>query len=210
MKKLLIIGLIALAPLCSRAQSIAQCLEQLSLDYQKLAGLKSILSQMYTGYQVISKGYGAVKGVAQGNFTLNQAFLDGLYIVSPTVRKYPKIGQLISNQEMLVSEYHSAWSSYGNTQHFSPDEVGYMMDVFNNLVTQSLNNLSALTTVLTDSQMRMSDAERLGMIDRLYEESKNELGYLRSFNNRLYQTSLLRSNQNNDKSNVKSLYGLNP
>src|SRR6202012_1645282 len=98
------------------------------------------------------------------------------YMVSPTVRKYPKIAQIISNQEMLVNEYHSAWGLYGNTQHFSPDEVGYMLDVFNNLVTQSLNNLSALTTVLTDSQMRMSDAERLGMIDRLYEESKNELG----------------------------------
>jgi hypothetical protein len=210
MKKLLVIGLITLAPIFSRAQSIAQCLEQLSLDYQKLAGLKSILSQMYTGYQVISKGYGAVKGVAQGNFTLNQAFLDGLYIVSPTVRKYPKIEQLISNQEMLVSEYHSAWSSYGNTQHFSPDEVGYIMDVFNNLVTQSLNNLSALTTVITDSQLRMSDAERLGMIDRLYEESKSQLSYLRSFNNRLYQTSLLRSQQTQDKNSVKSLYGLNP
>lgn len=210
MKKLMIIiALTVLAPFC-RAQSIAQDLQQLALDYQKLAGLKSILSQMYTGYQVISKGYGAVKGVAQGNFTLNQAFLDGLYIVSPTVRKYPKITQLISNQEMLVNEYHSAWSSYGNTQHFSPDEVGYMMDVFNNLVTQSLNNLSALTTVLTDSQLRMSDAERLGMIDRLYEESKNELGYLRSFNNRLYQTSLLRTQQTNDKASVKSLYGINP
>jgi hypothetical protein len=210
MKKLIIILLLALSPAFSRAQSIAQCLEQLSLDYQKLAGLKSILSQMYTGYEVISKGYGAVKGVAQGNFTLNQAFLDGLYIVSPTVRKYPKIAQIISNQEMLVGEYHSAWSSYGNTQHFSPDEVGYMINVYSNLVTQSLNNLSALTTVLTDSQLRMSDAERLGMIDRLYEESKNELGYLRSFNNRLYQTSMLRSQQTQDKNAVKSLYGLTP
>jgi len=203
------IVLIALLPVFGRAQSIAQDLQQLALDYQKLAGLKSILSQMYTGYQVISKGYGTVKDVAQGNFTLNEAFLDGLYIVSPTVRKYPKIAQLISNQEMLVNEYHSAWSSIDHTK-FSPDELGYTMDVFNNLVTQSLNNLSALTTVLTDSQMRMSDAERLGMIDRLYEESKNELGYLRSFNNRLYQTSLLRTKQNSDKINVRSLYGLNP
>jgi len=210
MKKLIIIGIMALLPVLSRAQSIAQDLEQLSLDYQKLAGLKSILSQMYTGYEVLSKGYSAVKGVAQGNFSLHEAFLDGLYIVSPTVRKYPKIAQIVANQEMLVSEYHSARSSFGNTQHFSPDEVGYMLDVFNNLVTQSLNNLSALTMVVTDSQLRMSDAERLGMIDRLYEDSKNELGYLRSFNNRLYQTSLLRAQQSNDKAAVKSLYGINP
>jgi enoyl-CoA hydratase/carnithine racemase len=125
------------------------------------------------------------------------------------VRKYPKIAQIISNQEMLVNEYHSAWSSYSHAS-FSPDEVGYMMDVFNNLVTQSLNNLRTLSMVVTDSQLRMTDAERLGAIDRIYEDSKNELSYLRSFNNRLYQTSQIRSQRTNDKNQIKSLYGVTP
>jgi len=63
------LGLAAATPISSRAQSVADVIRQLVLDYQKLASLKNIVSQMYTGYTVLSKGYGAVKDVAQGNFS---------------------------------------------------------------------------------------------------------------------------------------------
>ena len=61
MKKAIKTGIVLLAMVCiiplrSKAQSIAQDLQQLALDYQKLAGLKSILKQMYTGYEVVDKG----------------------------------------------------------------------------------------------------------------------------------------------------------
>jgi hypothetical protein len=106
MKKLLrimaVLFAIAVTPVSLRAQSIAQDLEQLSLDYRKLAGLKSILKQMYTGYEVVSKGYGAVKDISKGSFSLHEAFLDGLMIVSPAVRQYPKVAGIINDQVMLV------------------------------------------------------------------------------------------------------------
>src|SRR5437879_1265686 len=87
-----------ISPWAGKAQSIAQDLEQLSLDYRKLAGLKSILKQMYTGYAMLNKGYKAVKEVSQGNFSLHEAFLDGLLIVSPAVRKYPRVADIINDQ----------------------------------------------------------------------------------------------------------------
>jgi len=72
-KILLVVSLLTgLIPVQSKAQSIADCIEQLTLDYQKLASLKSILSQMYQGYEVLSKGYNAVKDVSQGNFSLHE------------------------------------------------------------------------------------------------------------------------------------------
>src|ERR1700743_2341947 len=117
MKKLKITFMVAVmlsftAPLSSKAQTVADCIQQLVLDYQKLASLKNILGQMYTGYSVLTKGYGAVKDVAQGNFSLHEAFLDGLYIVSPTVRKYPRVTDIINYQAALISEYKSASGSY--------------------------------------------------------------------------------------------------
>ena len=46
----MLVGICCLAyPRVSRAQSIAQCLEQLALDYQKLSSLKKVLGQLYTG-----------------------------------------------------------------------------------------------------------------------------------------------------------------
>jgi len=195
-------------PIQSKAQSIAQDLQQLSLDYQKLAGLKSILKQMYTGYEVLSKGYSAVKEVSQGNFSLHEAFIDGLFIVSPTVRAYPRIADIINDQTMLVNEYQSAWTSFRQDKHFNPDEIGYMMNVYNNLISASLKNLSDLSMIVTDSQLRMSDAERLAAIDRIFTGGHGQLSFLRSFNDRNYRIAVQRAREANDQQTIKNLYGI--
>lgn len=205
----IILALVMVLPVNSRAQSIADCIQQLTLDYQKLAGLKSILQQMYQGYEVLSKGYNSVKDVSQGNFSLHEAFLDGLMVVSPTVRKYPRAADIISDQASLVREYKSASSAFGQDKHFNPDEVGYMMDVYNHLISTSLKNLDDLATVMTDNQVRMSDAERLAAIDRIYTDSHSQLSFLRRFNDQVYRTVLQRSRETNDRQTLKNLYGIN-
>ena len=214
MKKAIKTGIVLLAMVCimpvrSKAQSIAQDFQQLALDYQKLAGLKSILKQMYTGYEVVDKGYGAVKSISQGSFTLQQAFLDGLMIVSPTVRQYPKVAGIINDQAMLLSEYKSAYDTFKSDPHFNPDEIGYMLDVYNNLISGSLKNLNDLSMIITDSKLRMSDADRIRAIDRIYNDSHGQLDFLRQFNNRSYAVALARSEQANDQKTLKILYSIN-
>lgn len=197
-----------LVPITGRAQSIADMIEQLTLDYQKLAGLKNILNQMYQGYETISKGYNSVKDVSQGNFSLHEAFLDGLMVVSPTVRKYPRVGDIISDQATLMGEYRSAYGSNRSNPNFSPDELGYMLEVYNNLVNASLKNIDDLLMVMTDSKLRMSDAERLSLIDRIYKESHNQLSFLRQFNDQAAKLAAQRSRSAADKNGVRSIYGI--
>lgn len=207
--KILIVALLICSalPLTSRAQSIADCLEQLALDYQKLSGLKNILSQMYTGYEILTKGYNSVKEVSQGNFDLHKAFLDGLLVVSPTVRKYPRVADIINDQALLLKEYDAAWNSFRQDKHFTPDELGYMLDVYNNLVSGSLKNLSDLAMIITDSRMRMSDAERLAAIDRIFSSSRGQLDFLHSFNDHNYRLALQRADAAGDRETLKTLYG---
>lgn len=211
MKKTILIFFILLgsATFKTYAQSIAQDLTQLELDYQKLAGLKSILKQMYTGYELVDKGYNSVKSISQGNFSLHEAFLDGLMVVSPTVRKYPKVLQIISDQTELVSEYKSAYSTFKQDKHFNPDEISYMIDVYNNLVSGSLQNLSTLTMVMSDNKLRMSDNERLQAIDRVYAAGHDQLTFLRQFNNNTESVAIQRAQQANDQQTLKTLYGIN-
>ena len=68
MKRKIVIGLFVLAgavmPVIGRAQSLGQLIEQLALDYEKLAQLKGMLSDMYTGYKKVYAGYEEVRGVA--------------------------------------------------------------------------------------------------------------------------------------------------
>jgi hypothetical protein len=207
---LLTAGLCGMLPQQSKAQSVEDCIQQLILDYEKLASLKNILSQMYQGYAVLSKGYSAVKGVAQGNFSLHQVFLDGLYLVSPTVRKYPRITDIIIDQATLVGEYRQASGAFNSSGHFNPDELAYMMKVYNNLISASLQNLDNLVMIVTDSQLRMSDAERLTAIDRLYLESHNQLTYLRHFNDQASAMEKQRAVTEQDRQALRSIYGIKP
>lgn len=214
LKRIVRAGLIILTGLCfmpgkGRAQSVAQCLEQLTLDYQKLAGMKSILQQMYQGYEVLNKGYNAVKDVSQGNFSLHEAFLDGLMVVSPAVRKYPRAADIIADQTALIREYKAAAASFLRDACFSPMEITYLRDVYNHLVGTSAKNLDDLLMVMTDSRLRMNDAERLTAIDRIYSDSRSQLSFLRRFNDRAYQTAWHRAKEERERQTLKRLYGIN-
>ena len=66
----------------------------------------------------------------------------------------------------------------------NPDELLYIGQVYGNLFNQSLKGLDDLTLILTANKLRMSDAERLAGIDKIYDGMQDKLQFLRSFNNR--------------------------
>src|SRR4051794_1427840 len=80
------------------AKAQDQDIQQLILDIQKLNQFKSILSNMEKGYAGLSTGYGVVKGIAQGNFNLHEVFLNGLYLVSPAIRQYVRVADILTTE----------------------------------------------------------------------------------------------------------------
>jgi len=191
-----------------RAQSVTQLLTQLSLDVQKLSELKTILNDMYKSYTIVDKGFTDIKNIAQGNFNLHKAFLDGLLAVSPAVSSYYKVAGIVNMEISIVSEYKAAYRQWVSNGHFSVAELNYISQVYAGLFSQSLHNLDALTMVITADQLRMSDAERLGAIDGVYLDITGQLGSLRSFNNGLSVQAVQRAKEQNDINTLKSLYGL--
>ena len=173
--------------------------QQLVLNVEKLTQLKNILSDMKKGYQIVSTGYNSVKNIAEGNFSLHEVFLDGLWLVSPEVRKYYKIAEIISAQQDLVSEYKSAFGRFSSGGAFSVSELSYLSKVYEKLLWESLQGLEELAMVITARQLRMSDEERLSAIDRIYAGISDKLVFLRSFNrkNAVLQVQRLREKQEN-------------
>jgi hypothetical protein len=209
--KFMVMGLMVvfnLISIDSKAQAIADAIAQLALDYQKLAGMKSVLQQMYKGYEVVSKGYNSVKNISKGNYDLHRAFLDGQMVVSPAVRNYTRIKDIISDQSALISEYKSAANTFKHDKHISPDEIDYVMDVYNNLVSQSLQNLSELNMAMSDNKLRMSDNERIQVIDHVYATGHDQLAFLRQFNEHTKNVAIERSRQTNDLQTIQKLYGV--
>ncbi len=208
MKKFIVLLLFipGLGSFSCKAQSYE--LQRLVLDIEKLAQLKSILSDLEKGYQILETGYTTIKNISAGNFNLHKAFLDGLLEVSPSVQKYYRIAGIIEYQSSIVSEYKAALNRFRQDSHFQPDEIVYIGKVYDNLADKSAKNLESLLNFLTAGKLRMNDAQRLEAIDRIYEDTKNQFLFLRQFNNSTQWLAINRSVEAGDVMTLKNLYGL--
>lgn len=181
--------------------------QQLLLNVEKLAQLKKILSNMKEGYEIVSTGYNTIKDISKGNFNLHDAFLNALLQVSPTVRKYKRVADIITCQSQIIKEYRSALSRFKSTNLFNTSEINYLEVVYKNLFDKSLQNLNDLSIVITAGKLRMSDDERIAAIDRIYKDVSDKLVFLRTFNNEGSVLALQRGRELVDTKLSKKLNG---
>lgn len=185
-----------LKPMCLNAQEHE--IQQLLLNVEKLAQFKQILQDMYKGYQILHKGYTAIKDISQGNFSIHKTFLDGLLEVSPTVQKYKRVADIIDYQIRIVKEYKSAYNQFKKDKYFTSGEIEYMGKVYGNLSELCLKNLDDLLTVITAGKLRMSDDERISAIDNIFSEIQDEWSFLKHFNNSAKLLSVARAKEQQD------------
>ena len=208
MKRMIFVLLLLLSGATLKVSAQADEIEQLLLNVEKLAQLKQILSDLKKGYEIVSTGYNTIKNISQGNFDLHKTFLDGLMEVSPAVRNYKRVFEIINDQLLLVKEYKNAYRRFKQDGNFTPEEIKYLASVYANLFNQSLQNLDALATVLTNGDLRMSDDERMKAIDGIFTSMEDKLFFLRHFNNNTTILAIQRAKEKNDVTTAQKIYGL--
>ena len=181
MKKYIVLSVFSLFIFSNRLVAQSSEVQQLLLNVTKLEQLKKILNNMYKGYSILTNGYNTIKSISAGNFNIHQIFLDGLLQVSPGVRKYKKVGDIIKYQLQLVREVKPAINKFKASRLFNETESNYMEKVYSDLFNKSFLQLEALAMVLTAGKLRMSDDERLNAIDRIYFNLSDQLAFLHSF-----------------------------
>jgi DNA repair ATPase RecN len=181
---------------------------QLLLNVEKLAQFKQILSDMKKGYKILNGGYNTIKDLSQGNFSLHKTFLDALMEVSPTVKNYKRVADIINYQVILIKEYKSAFNRFKRDNNFNQQELAYLGRVYENLFKQSLNNLNDLVTIITANKLRMSDDERLEAIDKIFADMQDKLLFLRHFNNNTTVLAVQRAKERNDANTMRLIYGI--
>lgn len=207
MKKIILVAILVLTFIVDiKAQS--QEAQQLLLNVEKLAQLKQILSDLKKGYEVVSKGYNTIKDLSEGNFDLHKTFLDALMEVSPAVRKYRKVADIIDYQLILVKEYKNAYGSFQRSGRFNKEELKYLYRVYEDLIDQSIKNIEALTMVVTAGKTRMSDSERINAIDDIYADMQDKLNFLRHFNNNTLVLAKQRQKSTQEVGTIRNIYGL--
>lgn len=189
--------------------SQTQEIQQLLLDVEKLTQLKNILTELKSGYEIVSNGYTTIKNISEGNFNLHDIFLKSLLEVSPAVKNYVRIKDIIDAQLSIVREYKNALKQLKGSGEFSLDEINYSEKVYTNLFNHSLDNLQKMIMVITAGKLRMSDDERVSSIDAVWNEVSQQLTFLRHFNNQARILCLQRAKEKNDLSTMNQLYDVN-
>lgn len=205
---LLILLCLAAAP--GRSQSVGQLLEQLALDIQKLSELRTILQDMYNGYETVDKGYTGIRDIVRSNFELHKAFLDGLLAVSPNVRQYYRVAAIMDMDRSLIIESRSAEKIWLTSGVFTADELGYIHRLYASVTGRAGNYLDRLTMLLTDDRLRMSDAGRMQGIDGIYADVTSDLDGLRRYNDGVRVQVLQRQKEMQHINLLKSMYGNQP
>lgn len=190
--------------------SVAQSAEaqQLLLNVEKLAQMKKILQQLYDGYKILHGGYTAIKNISEGNFSIHKVFLDGLLQVSPAVRNYKRVADIVSYQLRIVKEYRSAFNQFRESKQFTPAEIDQLSKTYSRLFKASLQSLEDLAMVITAGRLRMSDDERLQAIDKIYNEVTDQYSFLQEFNNQTAILSVQREKEKMDIDLMKKIHGL--
>lgn len=188
-------------------QGQSQEVKQLMLNVEKLSQLKNILQDMKRGYSIVSDGYRQVKNIAEGNFSLHEVFLDGLMVVSPEVKKYRRVADIISAQKAIVSEYRKSFKRLASANVLASGELEYISRVYAGLFEGSMDNLDELAMVITSSRLRMDDQQRLEAIDRVFLEVSGKLEFLRAFNRDASVLLALRKREAAGVKSVQDLFG---
>lgn len=206
MKKFIVILIMCGFALQVKSQSTEA--QQLILNWEKLAQFRKILKNMYDGYKILYKGYTAVKDISEGNFNLHKTFLDGLLQVSPAVKKYKRIADIINYQVRIVKEYKAAFNQFKEDKQFTAQEIDYVGKVYSNLFQESLKNIDELAMVITAGKLRMSDDERLQAIDKIYASIEGQYSFLRDFNGNTAMLSLQRKSEQAEIEMSRRIYGI--
>lgn len=208
MKKIVMLLLVINLSATGKSFAQSQEVQQLLLNVEKLAQFKQILNDLKKGYQIVSTGYNTIKNISQGNFDLHKTFLDGLLAVSPMVKKYKKVTDIINMQLQLIKEYKSAFRGFKNNVNFTLGEIDYMNQTYSNLFQKSINDLDELGTVLTAGKLRMTDDERLHFIDKVFENMQDKLLFLRHFNSSASILVVQREKEQNDVDVMRKVFNV--
>ena len=205
MKKALIVLFTTL--MCNISFSQSQEAQQLLLDWEKLMQFKKILKDMYDGYRIINKGYTTIRDISSGNFSLHKDFLDALMDISPAVKNYKRIADIINYELLIVKQYKAAFKQFKEDKNFTAKEIDYIGKVYTNLFNESVKNLDELAMVITAGKLRMSDDERMQAIDKIYASIEDQFSFLKDFNTSTSYLSLQRQSEQPEIEMSKRILG---
>ncbi len=144
---------------------------------KQIAALQIYIGYARQGYDIASTGLGVVRDITSGEFNLHNVFITGLKQVSPAIRDDARIIEIIALQVSIIK----AFRAVKNSNSFSSDQLLYVYEVADGVISECYTDLEELLLVITSGKLEMTDDERLGRLNGIYERILDKSAFTQKF-----------------------------
>lgn len=129
-----------------------------------------------------------------------------LWKVRRIITQFQRVRDIAAMQKQLVREYQTTWGVINKSAVLAWEEKKVISGVYQQILEESLQNLSHLTGVMTSFTTQMNDADRLASLHLAEDRIRKNLVDLRSLNSR--NMHLIHSRELLPLNNLKQNYDL--
>jgi len=140
-------------------------------------------------------------------YTQGKHYYDALKSVHDLVKDARKVQQTILLVGDISDIYVNSFQKMIADENFSVEELSAIALGYAKLLEQSSAVLTELKTVTSATGLSMSDAERMSVIDRIYNEVREYKNLVQYYTNKNISVSYLRAKKKNDTDRIMALYG---
>lgn len=214
----LVIGLLMLLPCSLPAQAIigiikgavTKVIKAMDLEVQRMQTSTVFLQEAQkTLENAISElDLSEIQGWVQAQKDLYGEYFQELWKVKTVLSYYHKVEEILQRQEQILASYKQSYGLFRQDRHFTAAELEHMGAVYAGILDESAKNLEQLTLVLHSFNTQMSDAARMGIINKVQGNMDRDFNDLSRFNNQNALLSIQRASDSNEIDLIRKLYGL--
>ena len=140
-------------------------------------------------------------------YTQGKQYYDALKSVHDLVKDARKVQQTILLVGDISDIYVNSFQKMLADENFSVEELSAIAIGYAKLLEESSAVLTELKNITSATGLSMSDAERMSVIDRIYNEVRQYKNLVQYYTNKNISVSYLRAKKKNDTDRIMALYG---
>ena len=201
-----------LAALPGRTQTFTEWFSQNStrLKYygQQIAAFQVELGKLEKGYRISEAGLGAISGSKKAEYDLHNGYYASLGDVNRAIGELDEVAEIVSLQAAIIERFTSALGRYRSGGLLGADRLGYIGQVYSNVLQAGLADVEILTEVLTAHDLQMTDDQRMGRIRELDRVMRDRFAFTLAFTNGTDLLAQQQAREHADLGMLKVFYGL--
>jgi len=210
MKKSIMVILLVISLIkSSKAQTFAEWFQQKSTQkkylLQQIVALETFSIYLKQGYKIADKGLGSISGSLKSENGLHSTYYNRMEIAGAPVKNSDQVKEILSWQKDILNILNAIDQING----LSMQEKNYLANVRTEVLKDCEQQINTLQNVITDGKMKMSDADRLSLINKIHTALQDNYHFTIGFTNQAKAYALQRQREQNDVLVVKQINGIN-